>query len=178
MGALKVEWSDNKDNVVYPHTSADIVYFNSRLTPGIDGYNAESAIVQLNQRVNDMIILNEDMEEHIKRMQAEVDKVSDVLSGRITMFSLTSYINKDKFESTNGKAPFTQKITLTGVTSTDEVIVGPVQSADYKTAQKQIEAYNCISRTIVNDGSISLVCYQETPKINIPIKVLVLRKDS
>lgn len=176
MGALKVELSNKFNQIVYFHTSADIVYFNRRLTPGITAMTAEQAIVQLNQRINEMIILNEDMENEIKEIQTKVDTISDKLGEKVTMFSLTSYINKEKFESTNGKAPYTQKIVLTGVKETDEVIIGPVQSADYKVAQKQLEAYNCISRQITNDGSISLVCYQEVPTMNIPIKVLVLRK--
>lgn len=176
MGAIKVELSDKYNNALYFHTSADIVYFNKRIAPGLDVLTTEDAIVQLNQRVNDMIILNEDMENHINMMQAEVDTISDKLGEKVTMFSLTSYINKEKFEATNGKAPYTQKIILTGVRDTDEVIVGPVQSADFNVAQKQLEAYNCISRQITNNGSISLICYQEIPSINIPIKVLVLRK--
>lgn len=176
MGVLKVELSNKTKDIVYFHTSADIVYFNRRLTPGISGMTAEQAIVQLNERVNEMIILNEDMENQIKKMQTEVGKIGDSLGEKVTMFTLTSYINKDKFEATDGGAPYTQNIVLTGVRCTDEVIVGPVQSANCEIAQEQLEAYNCISRQVTNDGSITLVCYQEIPKINIPIKVLVLRK--
>lgn len=176
MAAIKIELTNELKEIIYPHTSADVVYFNKRLAPGIDHFNVEQALVQLNQRVNDMIILNEDMQGRIDDMWDEVEHVGDVLGERITMFSLTSYIAKDKFESTNGKFPYTQKIVLTGVQETDEVIIGPVQSADYTVAQRQIEAYNCISRIIVNNGSVSMLCYQDVPSINIPIKVVVLRK--
>lgn len=176
MAAIKIELTDELKNIVYPHTSADVVYFNKRLAPGIDSINMEQAMVQLNQRVNDMIVLNEDMENQIKEMRDRVIHVGDVLGERITMFSLTSYVSKDKFESTNGKFPYKQTIVLTGVRETDEVFVGPVQNGEYTVALKQIEAYNCISRIIANDGSISMLCYQDVPTINIPIRVVILRR--
>lgn len=176
MAAIKMELTNHLKEIIYPHTSADVVYFNKRLAPGINSINMEQAMVELNQRVNDMIILNEDMQNQIKDMQDRVTNVKNVLGERITMFSLTSYIAKDKFEPTNKSFPYTQRIQLTGVLETDEVLIGPVQSADYNVAQRQIEAYNCISRIIVNNGSISMLCYQDVPTINIPIKVVVLRK--
>lgn len=176
MAAIKIELTNELKEIIYPHTSADVVYFNKRLAPGIDHINMEQVIVQLNDRVNSMIVLNEDMQNRVDEMWREVNRVNGVLGQRVTMFSLTSYIAKDKFEATNGKFPYTQKIVLTGVRETDEVVIGPVQSADYTVAQRQIEAYNCISRIIVNNGSVSLLCYQDTPTINIPIKVVVLRK--
>lgn len=176
MAAIKIELTNELKEIIYPHTSADVVYFNKRLAPGIDSINMEQAMVQLNQRVNDMIIVNEDMAKEFASLREQVIKVGGVLGERITMFALTSYIAKDKFEPTNKGFPYTQKIVLTGVRETDEVLIGPVQSADYTVAQKQIEAYNCVSRIIVNNGSVSLLCYQDIPTINIPIKVLILRK--
>lgn len=176
MPAIKMELTDHLKNIIYYHTSADVVYFNKRLAPGINSINTEQAIVELNQRVNEMIVLNEDMQNQINDMKTKTIQMSNTLGERITMFSLTSYISKDKFEPTNKGFPYTQKIILTGVRDDDEVLIGPVQSADYIVAQRQIEAYNCISRIIVNNGSVSLLCYQDVPTINIPIKVLVLRK--
>lgn len=176
MGALKVELSDKFDNVVYFHTSADIVYFNKRKAIGIDALNVEDAIVQVNQRLNEMIVFNEDIFNEMKEMRTLVNGVNDKFEEKVTLFSEVSYIGKDKFESTNGKQPYTQKLIVTGVRDTDEVIVSVVQSADYNIAKKQLEAYNCISRVIVNNGSISLVCYEEKPTINIPVKLVIIRK--
>lgn len=176
MGALKVELSDKYDNVVYFHTSSDIVYFNKRKAIGIDALNVQDAIVQLNERVNEMIILNEDMHNTIETMKNSVIGVGNSLGEKVTMFTEVSYIGKDKFTDTNGKAPYTQKLIVTGIKDTDEVFISIIQSAEYETAKKQISAYNCISRVVVNNGSISLICYEDKPSINIPVKLLIIRK--
>lgn len=178
MGFLKVELSDQYDQPVYFHTTADIVYFNKRLAPGIDGMTAEKAIVQLNQRVNEMILLNESMERQIKTIGERMDTIEGVVGEKVQMFAVSTYVNMKKFEPTNGGFPYTQNIVVRGLRKTDEVVVGPIQSADYTTAKKQLESYNCISRIIANDGYISMVCYTDKPSLNIPIRILVLRKDA
>lgn len=178
MGFLKVELSDRYNQPVYFHTTADIVYFNSRLTPGISGKTTESAIVQINQRINEMILLNESMERQIKTINERVETVEGVVGQKVQMFAVSTYVNKDKFEPTNGGVPYTQNIVIRGLKKTDEIVVGPIQSAEYKTAKKQLESYNCISRIIANDGYISMVCYEDIPSLHIPIRILVLRKEA
>lgn len=178
MGFLKVELSDRYNQPVYFHTTADIVYFNSRLTPGISGKTTESAIVQVNQRINEMILLNESMERQIKAINERVETVEGVVGQKVQMFAVSTYVNKDKFSPTNGGVPYTQNIIVRGLKKTDEIVVGPVQSAEYKTAKKQLESYNCISRIITNDGYISMVCYEDIPSLHIPIRILVLRKEA
>lgn len=178
MAAIKLELTDELKNIIYFHTSSDIVYFNSRLASGISSFNVQDAMLELNNRVNEMIILNEDMQKQVYEMRDKVVSVVNSMDEKVTMFSLTSYLARDGWKDTNGKVPYTQKVITTGVKDTDEVLVGPVQSAEYNVAQTQVEAYNCISRTIVNNGSISFICYQDVPRINIPVKILVLRKEA
>lgn len=176
MGALKVELSDKYDNVVYFHTSSDIVYFNKRKATGIDALNVQDAIVQLNERVNEMIVLNEDMQNQVASMKDAVLTMNDRFYDNYTGFTETSYINYAKFESTNGKAPYTLTLEVTGVKQDDLVIVSPSQSASTQVGKQQLESYNCISRVVVSDGKLSFICYDEKPTMNIPIIVLVLRK--
>ena len=176
MGALKVELSDKYDNVIYFHTSSDIVYFNKRRAIGIDALNVQDAIVQLNDRVNEMIVLNEDMYNTVEMMKNTVIGVDNSLGQKVTMFTEVSYIGKDKFSATNNKPPYTQKLIVTGIRDTDEVFVSIIQSAEYETAKKQLSAYNCISRVVVNNGSVSFICYEDKPTINIPVKLLIIRK--
>lgn len=179
MGVKKVELSDKFNNAVYFHTSADIVYFNKWRTTGITGRTAEDAIIQLNDRVNEQIVALEDMQNAIDDMEAKVNRTSNSLGEKVTMFTQTAAIDAGKWEPVikNSKnPPYIQKVIFRGVRADDTVIISPVQNDDFNQARAQIESYNCISRMIVSDGSVTFMAYEMMPPKSIPVKIIILRK--
>ena len=72
---------------------------------------------------------------------------------------------------TGSSAPYTQTISVSGITADDTPIVAPVYSETNATAILQQEAWNLISSIVTGDGSITLTCFGTKPTIEIPIQV-------
>lgn len=72
---------------------------------------------------------------------------------------------------TGSVAPFTQTITVSGVTVNDEPIISPVYSTTNATAILQKSAWNSIGKIITNAGSITCTCFEAKPVTAIPIQM-------
>lgn len=68
-------------------------------------------------------------------------------------------------------APYTQTITVTGVTSNDKPIISPVYSGDNATAILQKEAWNMIGKIQTGANSITCTCFEDKPITAIPIQI-------
>lgn len=176
MAVIKVELVNKDLTPVYFHTSSDIVYFNSRLTTGLTGKTVQDAIVGLNKRLSEMIVYNEDLMKQVVSMRSEVKSISDTMGSSTLHFTQAVSIKTDYWEATSkDQPPYTAVLKLPAVRATDVVIINPVQHADIGRAQKQLEAYNCISNLIIGDGTITLKCYEMKPMTSIPVQVVVFR---
>lgn len=76
---------------------------------------------------------------------------------------------------TGSSAPYTQTITVTGITSTDAPIVDVVLSSTTSTALNQLEAWNCVSKIITGTNQITVTCLEDKPTTAIPIQLKVVR---
>jgi hypothetical protein len=72
-------------------------------------------------------------------------------------------------------APYTQDITVVGITSSDTPIISPVYSTDNATAILEKEAWNMIGKAITGTDTITFTCFEEKPVTAIPIQIKVVR---
>jgi hypothetical protein len=72
-------------------------------------------------------------------------------------------------------APYTQDITVVGITSSDVPIISPVYSTDNATAILQKEAWNLIGKAVTNTDTITFTCFEEKPVTAILIQIKVVR---
>lgn len=72
-------------------------------------------------------------------------------------------------------APYTQDVTVTGMTADDEPHIMPVYSETLATAQAQEDAYSMISKAVSGTNKITFTCHFTKPTTAIPIEVEVIR---
>ena len=75
---------------------------------------------------------------------------------------------------TGSSAPYTQTVAVTGLASTDIIMVSPVYDANNTTAIAQKEAWNFISKIVPGTNSIDITCFEDKPVTAIPIQIRVV----
>ena len=76
---------------------------------------------------------------------------------------------------TGSAAPYTQTVTVTGLLSTDRPIADVALTGTASTDTAILEAWGLVSRITTADGSITAVCYEDKPEVDIPIQMEVIR---
>lgn len=76
---------------------------------------------------------------------------------------------------TGSSAPYTQTVSVNGITSADTPIVDVILSSDTNTALSQLEAWGCISKISTGTNQITITCLENKPNISIPIQLKVVR---
>lgn len=69
---------------------------------------------------------------------------------------------------------YTKTISVTGLTSTGYPICDVVLSTDIAAARLQSESYKCIDRVSVNNGSVTFYCFDETPSVNLNVRIQIM----
>ena len=69
-------------------------------------------------------------------------------------------------------APYTQTITVPGVTAAMTPTVDIVQGTDADAAALILDAWACISRIDTGANKITVTCYDKAPEVNIPIQLV------
>lgn len=75
----------------------------------------------------------------------------------------------------SGSGPYTQTVTVTGITSSDTPIVDVILSTTTSTALNQLEAWGCVSKIETATDSITVTCLEDKPTTAIPIQLKVVR---
>lgn len=89
--------------------------------------------------------------------------------------STTNYTATLSVSDWTSSAPYTQTVSVDGILLSDTPISDVTLSTDTNTAIAQMEAWSCISNIVTSNGSITAVCFEEKPTIDIPIKLKVVR---
>ena len=76
---------------------------------------------------------------------------------------------------TGASAPYTQEVTVTGITATDKPHITPVYSSVLATAQAQEEAYSMLSKVESGLNKVTFTCLFDKPPVAIPIEIEVIR---
>lgn len=105
-------------------------------------------------------------------------KTSDLIndSGFVTnAVSKTTYTAILSSSAWSNTAPYTQTISITGITSSDEVYMYPVWSTTASTRATQKENYNKISMVSSGTNSITVTCDEDKPTGNINIRIETIK---
>ena len=72
-------------------------------------------------------------------------------------------------------APYTQRIGIEGILSTDQPHYGVVYDEDQETRLAQKEAFAFVDDLDTEDGAVIFTCFEDKPEVNIPIQMEVNR---
>jgi hypothetical protein len=75
----------------------------------------------------------------------------------------------------SASTPYTQKLTVSGLLSTDQPHISPVYSTTLATAISQKESWAMVCKAVTASGSITFTCFEDKPTVNIPIQLEVNR---
>lgn len=75
-------------------------------------------------------------------------------------------------------APYSQTITVDGISATDTPYITPVFSASNYIAVRQQQAWNSVGVAESSDGAITFTCLEKKPVVDIPLKIEVIRYSS
>lgn len=73
------------------------------------------------------------------------------------------------------ESPYTQRIGIEGILSTDKPHYGAVYDEDNETRLKQKEAFALVDDLDTEDGAVIFTCFEDKPEVNIPIQMEVNR---
>lgn len=93
------------------------------------------------------------------KLDAVLDEIVDVKTATIS----TTWIGTE--------APYTQEVSVTGITANHNPIISPVYSATNATAILEKTAWNLIGKAVTGAGIITFTCFEEKPVTAIPIQI-------
>lgn len=73
-----------------------------------------------------------------------------------------------------GETYFTINITNSALTSTGYPLCDVVLPDDIAAARLQDEAYKCIGKITINDGSVTLCCFDEIPSVSFTMRIQIM----
>ncbi|VUZ28544.1 Uncharacterised protein [Acetobacterium wieringae] len=150
--ANATDLTDGTDTTLHTHA-----------TSGITGFAAAvrgMVLTGLSTATNSVITATDTILTALGKLQAQITAMMAVKTATIT----TTW--------TGSSAPYTQMITVTGITANDEPIISPVYSTTLATALLEKEAWSMISKIETAAGSIVVTCFEDKPVtvVNIQIK--------
>ncbi len=103
-----------------------------------------------------------------------VDNItSSFVSGKVTTITVPT-TGWTTSTDTNGTTYYTRNITNSALTSTGYPITDVVLPGDIAAARLQSEAYQNVNKITVNDGSVTLYCFDSLPTVSFQIRIQLL----
>ena len=145
---------------------------------GMDSTNVQSALAELYSKrgeVTDGTVTVSKLSNSFALPEGKIAS-NAVTAGKIAGNAVsTVYTATINTTWTGSAAPYTQEVTVNGLTADDKPIVDVVPSDTYETAQAQIEAWGEIYRAVA--GANKLTVYATSaPTVSIPIQIRAVRK--
>ena len=97
---------------------------------------------------------------------ASINAIGHVYAAEFTATLSTSW--------SGSAAPYTQTVTINGITSAHNPIIDVVMSGTYSTDQQRIEQWGYIYRAVTGTNQITFYA-SEKPTVSLPIRVNVVR---
>lgn len=150
--ANATDLTDGTDTTLHTHA-----------TSGITGFAATvraTVLTGLSTATNAVITATDSVLSALGKLQAQITAMMAVKTATIT----TTWAGSS--------APFTQTITVTGLTANDRPVISPVYSATLATALLEKEAWNLIGKIETAANGIVVTCFEDKPvtAVNIQIK--------
>ena len=99
--------------------------------------------------------------------------VNNVASGKVTNITVPTTGWTTATDST-GETYFTINITNSALTSTGYPLCDVVLPDDIAAARLQDESYKCIGKITINDGSVTLCCFDEIPSVSFTMRIQIM----
>ena len=109
--------------------------------------------------------LKSELDAH-KAETASINAIGHVYAAEFTATLSTSW--------SGSAAPYTQTVTINGITSAHNPIIDVVMSGTYSTDQQRIEQWGYIYRAVTGTNQITFYA-SEKPTVSLPIRVKVVR---
>lgn len=71
-----------------------------------------------------------------------------------------------------GSGPYTQVVTVSGITSTMTPFISPVFSTSNSTAVEQKISWNRVSKAVTGSGTITFTCFETKPSADLTLQVV------
>lgn len=116
---------------------------------------------------------NEDFNYNADAIDAKLKLLADADTTNVNNITALKTIRTATITTTwsGTSAPYTQTVSVAGITASDTPIICPVYSVDNATAVVQKEAWNLIGKIVTNNGSITVTCFGDKPVTAIPIQI-------
>lgn len=75
----------------------------------------------------------------------------------------------------SGSGPYTNAVTVSGILETDHPHISPVYSGNTETAVSQKDAWGMVSKAASSDGTVTFMCLEDKPAVDIPVEIEVNR---
>lgn len=73
----------------------------------------------------------------------------------------------------NSEIYYTVNVPLEGLTQVGYPVCDVVLSSDIAAARIQKEAYQCINKVSIEDGSVTLYCFEEIPAVSFTLRIQI-----
>lgn len=143
-----------KDTIDDISLEAENVSYNNT-DSGLEASNVQAAIDEI----------KDELDEH-KAETATINAIGHVYAAEFTATLSTSW--------SGSAAPYTQTVTINGITSAHNPIIDVVMSGTYSTDQQRIEQWGYIYRAVTGTNQITFYA-SEKPTVSLPIRVKVVR---
>jgi hypothetical protein len=120
---------------------------------------------------------------NLNHMQTQYDKAKELVDthkAETASINAIGHVYAAEFTATlstswsGSAAPYTQAVTINGITSAHNPIIDVVMSGTYSTDQQRIEQWGYIYRAVTGTNQITFYA-SEKPTVSLPIRVKVVR---
>ena len=143
---IEVSYEDYEGNVYSFKTSTDTVYYDTS---------------------------NSTLFQGLSNLTEILETLDTVVSNKVGM--VTYYANLTA-NYTGSAAPYTQTVSVPGILTTDEPLVGLISDAnDIDLANNQEKSWANVSRIVTNNNSITVYCNKKKPEVALNLRLVVFR---
>ena len=96
------------------------------------------------------------------------------LDNKATLKKFSVTLSSTGWSGDGTTTPYTQQITLSGVLSTNDILMNVVPSSTYTTAVSEVNQFKYISYATALNGAIKFTCLSAKPTINLNLKVFAI----
>lgn len=140
------------------------------INSNISTINSEITAVKAKNTEQDTSITN--INSSISSLQTKDTEQDTEISKKATT---TTYTVSVGTSWTGDVAPYTQTITVTGITANDNPIVDIYSDGANDVFKLELKAYSLISKIVTNENSITITCLDKKPTIAFGLQLKVVR---
>lgn len=160
------------EGTMYPATNTSMIKGVLPVSKGGTGLNELDGGRLLASNEDGSLLEEVDVDvQDLAGLTGNIQSQLDDLSGAPRTLTATIQSSASWTENPDGDG-YVLTLLVEGITSDDNPVVGLVSTATTSAALKtQRAAYDCIDQIITNNGSITIICFEETPTTTFSISL-------